>query len=127
MTRILLVEDSKTQAEQIVAAFRTLKIDVVVAHDGPEGLALAVELKPDCIILDVELPTMDGFQVCRRLRRDELTNQIPIIMLTDKTHPRALLAGVSAGADDYISKDIFAVEHLLTTMETLQIVELQND
>lgn len=123
MTKILLVEDSQTQAEQIVAAFRMLKLDVIVASDGPQGLELAAEHDPDCIILDVELPTMDGFQICRRLRRDPATSDIPIIMLTDKTNPKAILAGVTAGADDYIPKDIFAVEHLIATMQAMEIVE----
>jgi len=123
MTTILLIEDSRTQAEQIAAMFEQLAITVKIAGDGPEGLQIAINEKIDGIILDVELPTMDGFQVCRRLRRDSLTNAIPIIMLTDKTHPKALRAGVDAGADDYISKDIFAAEHLINTLQSLGIME----
>ena len=123
MTTILLIEDSRTQAEQIAAMFEELAMTVRTASDGPEGLRLAVSEKIDCIILDIELPTIDGFQVCRRLRRDPLTSAIPIIMLTDKTHPKAIRAGVDAGADDYIPKDIFAAEHLINTLQTMGILE----
>ena len=123
MTHILLIEDSPTQALQIQMLLEQLGIDVSIMHDGPEGLQFAVDEQPDLIILDVEMPSMNGFQVCHRLRRNPETSAIPIIMLTNLTHPKAISQGAKSGADDYIPKDIFAAEHLLNTMRNLKILE----
>ena len=81
---VLLVEDSKTQAAQIKETLESVGLTVRLAYDGPEGLREAVENTPSLIILDVKLPTMDGFQVCRRLKRNPQTENIPVIMLTEK-------------------------------------------
>ncbi len=93
-----------------------------VAYDGPDGLREAVENPPALIVLDVKLPTMDGFQVCRRLKRNPATQDIPVIMLTEKADPKATMSGLRAGADDYIPKDIFAAEHLINTLQELGIL-----
>jgi two-component system cell cycle response regulator len=66
---------------------------------------------------------MDGFQVCRRLKRNPTTQDIPVIMLTEKAGPKATMSGLRAGADDYIPKDIFASEHLISTLQELGILE----
>jgi CheY-like chemotaxis protein len=120
---VLLVEDSRTQAAQIKETLESVGLRVRVAYDGPEGIRDAIENPPALIVLDVKLPTMDGFQVCRRLKRNPATQDIPIIMLTEKTGPQATMTGLRAGADDYISKDIFASEHLISTLQELGILE----
>lgn len=120
---VLLVEDSKTQAAQIKETLESVGLRVRVAYDGPEGIREALENPPALIVLDVKLPTMDGFQVCRRLKRNPSTQDIPIIMLTEKSGPKATMSGLRAGADDYIPKDIFASEHLLTTLQELGLLE----
>lgn len=120
---VLLVEDSKTQAAQIKETLESVGLRVRVAYDGPEGIREALENPPALIVLDVKLPTMDGFQVCRRLKRNPSTQNIPIIMLTEKSGPKATMSGLRAGADDYIPKDIFASEHLLTTLQELGLLE----
>lgn len=120
---VLLVEDSKTQAIQIKETLESVGLAVRVAYDGPEGIREAVENPPALIVLDVQLPTMDGFQVCRRLKRNPATQNIPIIMLTDRAGPKATISGLRAGADDYIPKDIFASEHLVTTLQELGILD----
>jgi CheY-like chemotaxis protein len=66
---------------------------------------------------------MDGFQVCRRLKRNPATQDIPVIMLTEKSGPKSTMSGLRAGADDYIPKDVFASEHLITTLKELGILE----
>jgi DNA-binding response OmpR family regulator len=101
---VLLVEDSKTQAAQIKETLESVGLAVRVAYDGPDGIREAVERPPALIVLDVQLPTMDGFQVCRRLKRNPSTQNIPIIMLTDRSGPKATISGLRAGADDYIPK-----------------------
>jgi CheY-like chemotaxis protein len=118
----LLIEDSKTQAAQIRETLEGVGLRVRVAYDGPEGLRDAVDYPPDLIVLDVKLPSMDGFQVCRRLKRNPATQDIPVIMLTEKADPKATMSGLRAGADDYIPKDIFAAEHLLNTLQELGIL-----
>lgn len=120
---VLLVEDSKTQAAQIKETLESVGLRVRVAYDGPDGIREALENPPALIVLDVKLPTMDGFQVCRRLKRNPSTQDIPIIMLTEKSGPKATMSGLRAGADDYIPKDIFASEHLLTTLQELGLLE----
>jgi len=120
---VLLIEDSKTQAAQIKATLESVGLEVRVAYDGQEGLREVMERRPDLIVLDVKLPGMDGFQVCRRLKRTPETQSIPIIMLTEKDGAQATMSGIQAGADDYIPKDIFATEHLVNTLQQLGIVE----
>ncbi len=120
---VLLVEDSRTQAAQIKETLESVGLTVRVAYDGPDGLREALENPPALIVLDVKLPTMDGFQVCRRLKRNPATQDIPVIMLTEKTSAQATLSGLQAGADDYIPKDIFASEHLINTLHELGVLD----
>lgn len=122
-TQILLVEDSQTQAAQIKMVLEKAgDIIVQVTYSGVEGLRMARDLAPDLIVLDVVLPDMDGFQVCRRLKRDPETMEIPVIMLTEKSSADATVSGLQAGADDYIPKDIFASEHLIDTLRELGVL-----
>jgi two-component system alkaline phosphatase synthesis response regulator PhoP len=119
---VLLIEDSPTQAAQIKTTLESVGLSVRVAYDGPDGLRMVLEQKPDLIVLDVKLPTMDGFQVCRRLKRAPETASIPVIMLTEKDGAQATMSGLQAGADDYIPKDIFATEHLMNTLQELGLM-----
>mgnify|MGYP005844620755 CR=1 FL=1 len=119
----LIVEDSPTQAKQIAANLASHNIRTVIAYDGPEGLRAVDEYQPDLVVLDVNLPTMDGFQVCRRLKRDPNTRHIPVVMLTAADDSEATLQGLEAGADDYIPKDMFASENLTSTLVALGIVK----
>lgn len=120
---VLLVEDSKTQAAQIKETLESVGLQVRVAYDGPDGIRDALENPPALVVLDVKLPSMDGFQVCRRLKRNPATQDIPVIMLTEKASAKATMSGLRAGADDYIPKDIFASEHLIATLQELGILE----
>ncbi|MBA3870877.1 MAG: response regulator [Chloroflexota bacterium] len=120
---VLLIEDSKTQAAQIKATLESLGLEVRVAYDGLDGIRSVMEKHPGLIVLDVKLPGMDGFQVCRRLKRSPDTASIPIIMLTERDEAQATMSGLQAGADDYIPKDIFATEHLMTTLQEMGLLE----
>jgi DNA-binding response OmpR family regulator len=120
---VLLVEDSRTQAAQIKETLESVGLKVRIAYDGPEGLREALENPPALVVLDVKLPSMDGFQVCRRLKRNPATQDIPVIMLTEKASAKATMSGLHAGADDYIPKDIFASEHLINTLHELGVLE----
>ncbi len=120
---VLLVEDSPTQAQQIKEVLESVGLDVRIANDGPDGIREALENPPDLIVLDIKLPSMDGYQVCRRLKRAEETQNIPVIMLTDKAGAKETMTGLKAGADDYIPKDIFAAEHLMETLRELGVLD----
>lgn len=116
--RILLVEDSPTQAKEYAAYLCREGYQVKIAADGFTALVMARH-DTEAIILDINLPGLDGFQVCRRLRRDPLTCNTPIIMLTSVATAKDTLHGLEAGANDYIPKDEFAVEQLISSLSTL--------
>jgi DNA-binding response OmpR family regulator len=118
----LVVEDSPTQALEIVAALKAQGFQVVTAVDGVMGLEVAYHQRLDLIVLDVHLPEMNGYQVCRRLKRNPDTAAIPVIMLTSVDSSAATLAGIEAGADDYIAKDQFATENLIATLTALNLI-----
>lgn len=74
--------------------------DVSVADDGPSGVALCEQVRPDLVVLDVMLPGFDGLEVCRRVQRDR---HVPVLMLTARDDETDLLVGLGVGADDYMS------------------------
>ena len=122
-TSILLIEDSATQADQIAAQLRNYGFQVTIAADGPDGLRAVDKSQPDVILLDINLPSMSGYQVCSRLKRDKNTAHIPIIMLTASDSSDDILRGLNVGATDYIAKDAFAADNLITTLRSLGLLE----
>lgn len=117
----LLIEDSPTQATEIAAALQDNGLAVLTAADGITGLNMVYEHQPVLVVLDVNLPQMNGYQVCQRLKRDPHTAAIPVIMLTAADSSEATLAGLEAGADDYIPKDVFASDNLAAALRSLNI------
>ncbi len=124
---VVIIEDSVTQAKQIAAELSDYEVRVLIADDGPQGLRLVYSELPDVILLDVNLPSMSGYQVCRRLKRDEETAHIPVIMLTALDSADETLQGLDAGAIDYIPKDAFATENLLATLRSLNLIADNGD
>lgn len=120
--KVVIIEDSLTQAKLIAAQLSQYDIDVFCAEDGIQGLRLVVAQQPDLIVLDVNMPKMDGYQVCQRLKRDPDTRHIPVIMLTSNDSSEDALKGLEAGADDYIPKDNFAYQHLLSTLKAMRLL-----
>lgn len=98
---ILIVEDERKLAQGLQAYLENSGYETLVASDGPSGLMLARRAKPDLILLDVMLPGMNGFDVCRTLRQE---SGVPIIMLTARVEEVDTLLGLELGADDYVSK-----------------------
>lgn len=128
MERILVIEDDPSIAQGL---YRNLKFEgysVQVVNDGEEGLTTAVDNTPDLVLLDVMLPTMNGFEVLRELRRLEL--EIPVIMLTAKGEELDKVRGLDLGADDYLTKP-FALGELLARIRAVlrrkQRFEQQHD
>ena len=122
MSTIVVVEDSPTQAQQIAAHLTGVGFEVYVAYDGAEALQLIDEVVPDAVVLDVNLPSMNGVQVCRRIKRDQNLAHIPVIMLTSADGSDDILHGLDAGATDYIPKDAYASDNLMATLEALGLL-----
>jgi len=111
--RILVIEDDPDIALSLrLKLERDGGFEVVTAGDGAAGLRLAVDRPPDLVLLDVNLPGMDGFEVCRHLRKDAATAATPVIMLTARIGESDRVAGLELGADDYITKPFSPKEAL---------------
>ena len=102
---MLLIEDDPAVCEGLDLGLTHLGHRVVVAGDGERGLAAVAAHRPQVVVLDVMLPGMDGFEVCRRLRA---AGNLPIIMLTARSDDLDVVAGLEAGADDYLAKPVRA-------------------
>ena len=102
--KILVVDDETELLKAINILLKTSGYEVVTAQDGQEGLEKAKSLSPDLIVLDILMPKMDGYEVCRLLKFDEKYKSIPIIMLTAKVQDIDKAMGKKVGADDYIAK-----------------------
>lgn len=102
--RVLLVDDERDFVEVLRTRLESNNFEVLPAYDGEEGLERAERENPDIIILDIMLPKISGFDVCRKLKVDENFKNIPIIMLTAKFQPNDIKFGMAMGADAYITK-----------------------
>ena len=102
--KILIVDDDVDSLKLIGMMLQRQGYEIVAASNGQQALARARADEPELIILDVMMPDMDGYEVCRRLRHDSTTQAIPIIMFTAKTLVDDKVAGFEAGADDYLTK-----------------------
>jgi adenylate cyclase len=104
--RILIVDDVPANVHILQSRLAAHGYDIVTATDGEAALAAVKETQPDLILLDVMMPKMDGFEVCRRLRADASLPFIPIIMVTAKADPKDVVAGLEAGGDEYLTKPV---------------------
>lgn len=119
---ILLVEDSTTQALHFQTLLEEKGVSVLWASDGESGVEMAQEHSPDLIVLDIQLPKMNGFEVCRKLKEASSTADIPVIMLTRFDEAESVVQGLQAGAIDYIPKDAFASAVLLETLRQMGLI-----
>jgi two-component system phosphate regulon response regulator PhoB len=102
--KILIVEDERALVEILACNLEREGFEVLVAHDGQDGLRQAQLRLPDLVVLDLMLPVKPGLEVCRELRAGARTREIPIVMLTAKTEESDQLVGFATGADDYVTK-----------------------
>ena len=109
--RLLIVEDDTDITDMLTAYFSAMDFEVDVAHRGSEALEKTHQALPDLIVLDILLPDIDGYDVCRSLRKETRTSSIPVIFLTQKDERGDRLQGLELGADDYITKP-FDIEEL---------------
>jgi two-component system, OmpR family, response regulator MprA len=115
MARILVIDDDEQLGSALRRALAYDDYDVGLARDGIEGLRLAHQLEPDLVVLDVLMPSIDGFEVCRRLRAG---GDVPILMLTARDEIADRVQGLDSGADDYLVKP-FAVDEFLARVRAL--------
>jgi adenylate cyclase len=124
--RILVVDDTPANVHILQARLAANGYDIVTATDGEAALAAVRESEPDLILLDVMMPKMDGFEVCRRLRADPSVPFIPIIMVTAKTDPKDVVAGLEAGGDEYVTKPVDQVALVARVKSMLRIKNLHD-
>jgi two-component system alkaline phosphatase synthesis response regulator PhoP len=115
---ILVVDDDQQNLELVQAYLEDVECQTMAARDGIEALDMVAEEKPDLILLDVMMPKMSGFEVCRRLKNDPNTIDIPVIMVTALSEFGDIERGIDSGTDDFVSKPINKLE-LLTRIRTM--------
>jgi len=110
---ILLIEDEEDVADLLRYHLKKAKFRVLSAEDGAGGLELALSERPDAIILDIMLPGLNGFEVAKRLRAEERTKEIPLLILSAKGETESRIKGLEMGADDYLAKPFSPKELIL--------------
>jgi len=123
---VLLVEDDDNVALTVERCLRRENYKVTLATSGSQALQVARRRAPDLILLDVTMPGMDGYAVCREIRNDAALERVPIIFLTARTRDEDRISGFQAGADDYINKPFNLEELLLRVRAVLRRTQDQN-
>lgn len=117
MAKILIVEDDPTTVQLIEFLLKKNNFEVLIAYDGEEALQIAKKEKLDLILMDVMMPKMDGIEAIEKLKKDENTRDIPIIILSALGQEMDVMRGLQAGASSYIVKP-FSPQELLTEINT---------
>jgi CheY-like chemotaxis protein len=115
---VLVVDDNQQNLELLQAYLEDMDCQTLPAHNGLEALEIVSEEEVDLILLDVMMPKMSGFEVCKRLKKDPKTADIPVIMVTALTEFGDIERGIDSGTDDFLSKPVNKLE-LLTRVKTM--------
>jgi len=115
---VMVVDDNQQNRELLQAYLEDVDCETVPAGDGPEALNILTKDAPDLILLDVMMPRMSGFEVCRRIKNDPKTADIPVIMVTALNEFGDIERGIDSGTDDFLSKPVNKLE-LLTRVKTM--------
>jgi two-component system, cell cycle response regulator len=124
--RILVVDDILANVKLLEARLTAEYFDVITAMSGPEALSICRAAQCDIVLLDVMMPEMDGFEVCRRLKADPTTHHIPVVMVTALDQPADRVRGLEAGADDFLTKPVSEIA-LLARVRSLVRLKLVTD
>jgi len=124
--RVLVVDDVLPNVKLLEAKLASEYFDVVCATSGQEALDLIGTTHPDIVLLDVMMPGMDGFEVCRRIKGNPETSHLPVIMVTALDHPRDRVTGLEAGADDFLTKPVHDVA-LMARVRSLVRLKMMTD
>jgi twitching motility two-component system response regulator PilH len=118
MAVVLIIDDSPTELHLFQNMLENAGFDTLVADSGEEGIKTALTARPDCILMDVVMPGMNGFQATRRLTKDPMTASIPVIMITTKDQETDKIWGMRQGAVEYIVKPV-AEKDLVAMINTV--------
>lgn len=115
---ILVVDDNQQNLELLQAYLEDLDCHTIAANDGPEAIDIIANRPIDLVLLDIMMPKMSGFEVCRKLKNDPKTTDIPVIMVTALNEFGDIERGIDSGTDDFLSKPVNKLE-LLTRVKTM--------
>ena len=124
--RVLVVDDIPANVKLLEARLSAEYFDVATAYSGPEALAMCERAECDIVLLDVMMPDMDGFEVCRRLKNNPVTHHIPVVMVTALDQPSDRVRGLEAGADDFLTKPVSDVA-LISRVRSLARLKMVTD
>lgn len=124
---ILIVDDNSQNAELLEAYLEPLQCKVRIASDGIEALDQIRQKHPDIVLLDIMMPRMSGFEVCRRMKQDSDTRDIPVVMVTALNELADIERGVDCGADDFLSKPINKLELITRVKSLLRVRHLKSE
>ncbi|MFN0043475.1 MAG: PleD family two-component system response regulator [Alphaproteobacteria bacterium] len=125
--RILLVDDHRVNLALLEARLAREYYQLLTAMDGPAALALAASESPDLILLDVMMPGMDGFEVCRRLKADARTAHIPVVMVTALTEREHRVEGLRSGADDFLTKPVNEMALIARSRSLIRLKQMTDE
>jgi two-component system, OmpR family, alkaline phosphatase synthesis response regulator PhoP len=123
---VLIVDDNAQNLELLQAYLEEIDCDTIPAYDGLQALELVAKRKPDLVLLDIMMPQMSGFEVCRRLKKDPNTQDIPIIMVTALSEFGDIERGIDSGTDDFVSKPVNRLELLARVKTMLKLKHLSD-
>ncbi len=127
-SKILVVDDNVQNLELLVEYLQTIDdVQTSTAADGIEALEMVQQVKPDLILLDIMMPRMSGFEVCRKLKSDPNTRDIPIIMVTALNELSDIERGVESGTDDFLSKPVNRLELITRVKSLLKLRHLKDE
>ena len=124
--KVLVVDDIAANVKLLEARLAAEYFETLAANSGQEALEICAEQRPDVVLLDVMMPGMDGFEVCRRLKDDPLTRHIPVVMVTALDQPADKIQGLEAGADDFLTKPVDDLA-LISRVKNLARLKMLND
>jgi two-component system cell cycle response regulator len=124
--RVLVVDDVPANVKLLEARLSAEYFDVTTAHCGAEALAICERAECDIVLLDVMMPDMDGFEVCRRIKSNPATHHLPVVMVTALDQPSDRVRGLDAGADDFLTKPVSDVA-LIARVRSLARLKLVTD
>jgi len=124
---VLIVDDNAQNAELLQAYLDDQGYDIRIATDGVDAMEQVAARTPDIVLLDIMMPRMSGFEVCRRLKDDRQTRDIPIVMVTALNELGDVERGIDCGADDFLSKPVSKLELITRVKSLLRVRNLKSE
>ncbi|MFA5863288.1 MAG: response regulator [Phycisphaerae bacterium] len=125
--KVLIVDDNIQNVELLQAYLEDLPVETLVANDGMEAMDKVYAHQPDLILLDIMMPKMSGFEVCKKLKKDPATRDIPVIMITALNEISDIERSVECGTDDFLTKPVNKLELLTRVKSLLRLRHLKNE